>query len=76
MLVFSDFAHNAGIAPLGSGDQSPAARLGMPIYAVGVGASEAIDLAVDLQTDPKMKKAERSNLAVKLRQSGLDGPEP
>jgi hypothetical protein len=47
--------------------------LGVPVYAVGVGATEAIDLAVDLQTDPKMKKAERSNLAVKLRQSGLGG---
>jgi hypothetical protein len=72
-LVFSDFAHNSGLAPLGSGGQSPAARLGMPVYAVGVGASEAIDLAVDLQTDPRMKRAERSNLAVKVRQSGLSG---
>jgi hypothetical protein len=72
-VVISDFAHNSGIAPLGSGPQSPAARLNLPIYAVGVGASEAIDLAVDLQTDPRMKKAERSNLAVKLRQSGLAG---
>ena len=72
VILFSDFAHNSGVAPLGS-PQSPAARLGVPIYAVGVGATEAIDLAVDLQTDPKMKKAERSSILVKLRQSGLEG---
>src|SRR5262245_55399348 len=72
VILFSDFAHNSGVAPLGS-PQSPAARLGVPIYAVGVGATEAVDLAVELQTDPKMKKAERSSILVKLRQSGLDG---
>ena len=73
VVVFSDFAHNSGIPPLGASDQSPAARLGAPIYAVGIGATEAVDLAVDLQTDPKMKKAERSSVLVKLRQSGLVG---
>jgi hypothetical protein len=73
VVMFSDFAHNSGIAPLSSGEQSPAARLGVPIYAVGVGATEAVDLAVDVQTDPKMKKAERSSVLVKLRQSGLAG---
>jgi hypothetical protein len=73
VVLFSDFAHNSGVAPLGAGPQSPAARLGVPVYAVGLGATEAIDLAVDLQTDPKMKKAERSSLLVKLRQSGLEG---
>jgi hypothetical protein len=73
VVMFSDFAHNSGIAPLSAGEQSPAARLGVPIYAVGVGATEAVDLAVDVQTDPKMKKAERSSVLVKLRQSGLAG---
>lgn len=73
VVMFSDFAHNSGIAPLSAGEQSPAARLGVPIYAVGVGATEAVDLAIDVQTDPKMKKAERSSVLVKLRQSGLAG---
>lgn len=73
VVLFSDFAHNSGLAPLGAGPQSPAEKLGVPLYTVGLGATEAIDLAVDLQTDPKMKKAERSSLLVKLRQSGLDG---
>src|SRR5205823_14076323 len=73
VIIFSDFANNSGVPPAGSGPQSPTARLGIPIYTVGVGATEAIDLPVDLQTDPKMKKAERSFLVVKLRQSGLEG---
>ncbi|HEX5103580.1 MAG TPA: hypothetical protein VFV87_07215, partial [Pirellulaceae bacterium] len=73
VVVVSDFAHNSGASPLGTGGQSPVSRLGAPIYAVGVGATEAVDLAVDVQTDPKMKKAERSSVLVKLRQSGLTG---
>jgi hypothetical protein len=72
VVLLSDFAHNAGVPPLGT-SLSPAARLAAPLYTVGVGATEAIDLAVELQTDPKLKKAERSSLMVKLRQSGLAG---
>jgi hypothetical protein len=73
VVLVSDFAHNSGVAPLGTAQQSPIAKLDAPIYAVGVGATEAVDLAIDLQTDPKMKKAERSSVLVKLRQSGLAG---
>jgi hypothetical protein len=73
VMLFSDFVNNAGISALGGGAESPASRLGVPVYAIGVGATEAIDLAIDLQTDPKMKKAERSSVVVKLRQSGLEG---
>jgi hypothetical protein len=72
VIMFSDFAQNSGTAPVGGAQaSSPAAGLGVPVYAVGVGATEATDLAVDLQTDPKMKKAERTSILVKLRQSGL-----
>lgn len=73
VVILSDFATNAGPLPTGSAEQSLAARLGVPVYTVGLGATEAIDLAVDIQTDPRMKKAERSEVMVKLRQSGLDG---
>jgi hypothetical protein len=76
VVMFSDFAQNSGLAPVGGRDgaaNSPAVKLGVPIYAVGLGASEALDLAVDLQTDPKMKRAERTSVLVKLRQSGLQG---
>lgn len=76
VVLFSDFANNSGATPLddrsGRG-MSPAKKLGVPIYTVGVGVTEALDLAVDLQTDPKMKKAERTNIVAKLRHTGLDG---
>ena len=73
VVMFSDFAHNSGVTPVGSQEQSPLTRLGVPVYTVGIGITEAVDLAVDVQTDPKMKKAERSSVLVKLRQSGLTG---
>lgn len=72
VILFSDFDQNSGPTPL-AGPQSPAFRLGVPIYTVGIGATDAIDLAIDLQTDPKMKKAERSNIIVHIRQTGLEG---
>lgn len=72
VVVVSDFAHNAGEAPLGD-SQSPATRIAAPIFSIGVGAADAIDLAATIQTDLKMKKAERTSIQVKLRQLGLDG---
>lgn len=72
VVLISDFANNSGAAPLGGVQgQSPASRLGVPIYTVGVGATETVDLAVDIQTDPKMKRAEKTSVMVKLRQGGL-----
>lgn len=73
VVMVSDFANNSGPPPLGASAQAPATRLGAPLYTVGIGATEALDIAVDLQTDPKMKKAERSTVTVKLRQSGFTG---
>jgi hypothetical protein len=75
VVLFSDFGHNSGAAPLAirnGGEDSLARRLGVPIYTVGLGATESVDLAVDLQTDPKMKKAERTSVLVKLRHTGLE----
>lgn len=74
VVVVSDFANNAGVAPLGSGREdglSPVGRLRAPLYTVGIGATSAVDLAVDLQTDPKMKRQERTTILVPLRQDGL-----
>ncbi len=76
VVLVSDFQHNSGAAPLGQEQRrnaAPALRLGAPLHTVGVGALEAIDLTVDLQTNPKMKRAERTTLYVKLRQTGLEG---
>jgi len=74
VVMFSDFAHNSGVAPLGNRSEenrSPASRVGVPVHTVGIGATETIDLAVDLQTDPKMKRAEKTNIMVKLQHAGL-----
>ncbi len=74
IVLVSDFANNSGSAPLGKRrgrDQSPASKLGVPIYTVGVGATQARDLGIELQTDLRVKRAERSTINVKLVQSGL-----
>jgi hypothetical protein len=68
VVMVSDFDHNSGPAPLAA-----AQRLGVPVYAIGVGPTAVVDLAVDLQAPPVMKKSERSTVVVTLRQSGLTG---
>jgi hypothetical protein len=71
VVVFSDFSHNSGIAPLSDDENSPTSQLDVPFYPVGIGSIEAVDLSVDVQTDPRMKRAERTSVVVKLRQTGL-----
>lgn len=73
VILLSDFAHNSGLSPLTGGADSPLARLGVPVYTVGVGAVETVDLAVDIQVPPTMKKGERDEISVKLRAAGLRG---
>ena len=68
VVAISDFDHNSGASPI-----EAAKRLNVPVFAVGVGATQAVDLAVDLQTSLKMKKAETSNVTVTLRQQELNG---
>ena len=68
IVLFSDFGQNSGPSP-----EEAAARLGVPIYTVGIGPEAVIDLSLNLQAPLLMKKAERSNIAVNLRQSGLEG---
>jgi hypothetical protein len=68
VVMVSDFDNNSGPAPL-----AMAKRLNVPVYTIGVGPTAVVDLAVDLQAPPVMKKSERSTVVVTLRQSGLDG---
>jgi hypothetical protein len=68
VVVVSDFDHNSGPAPL-----DMAKRLGVPVYTIGVGPTAVVDLAIDLQAPPVMKKSERSSIVVTLRQTGLEG---
>lgn len=73
VVLVSDFAHNSGLSPLTGGGDSPLARLGVPLYTVGVGAVETVDLSVDIQVQPTMKKGERDQVVVKLHAAGLRG---
>lgn len=68
IVLFSDFGHNSGAAPL-----EAARRLGVPVHAIGVGATQAVDLGVDLQTPLTMKKAETSTVIASVRQQELTG---
>ena len=68
IAVVSDFDHNSGAGPL-----SAARETGVPIFTIGVGSTNAVDLAVDIQTSLKMKKAESSTVTVTLRQQELEG---
>ena len=44
--MFSDFGNNTGPAPAGTAT-SPVKKLGVPVYAVGVGPQVAVDLATE-----------------------------
>jgi len=68
LVVLSDFNQNAGPSAV-----EAARRLGVPVYPVGFGPVAAVDLAVDLQCPPTMKKDERYPLTATLRQEGLVG---
>jgi len=66
LVIISDFDRNTG-EPAG-----PAAkRLGVKIYTVGVGATEAVDLSVALDPPLLMKKGELETVIVTLRQEDL-----
>jgi hypothetical protein len=68
VVVVSDFDQNAGPPAA-----EAAKKLGVPVYTVGVGPAAAVDVAVDLQAPPLLKKSERAAVVVTLRQTGLDG---
>ncbi len=67
VVVFSDFDQNAGSAPLSS-----AKTLGVPLFTVGIGPLNAVDLSVDLLAPPTMKKSEASTISVTIRQREVE----
>lgn len=73
VVLFSDFAHNSGMSPVAADERSLIRQLGVPVYTVGLGAIETRDVSVELQTELRLKRAERSSLMVKVRQSGATG---
>ncbi|HUT13497.1 MAG TPA: hypothetical protein VMY42_23620 [Thermoguttaceae bacterium] len=62
LIVLSDFNRNTGKKPV-----EAAKRLGAKIYAVGIGATKAVDVSVALDASPIMKKDERESVAVNLQ---------
>jgi len=66
VVVVSDFGQNRGQPAL-----QAAKRLKAPLYTVGVGLTSAIDLAVGLQAPLVLKKGEKADVTVELRQTGL-----
>jgi hypothetical protein len=68
VVMFSDFDQNAGAPAV------PAAgRLGVPLYTIGVGSRNIVDLAVDLAAPLVLKKDEQVNVTIHLSQTGLTG---
>jgi hypothetical protein len=70
VLVFSDFDQNSGPPAVAA-----ARRLGVPVFAVGLGARVATDVAIDLQVPLLFKKAERATLTAMLRSTDALGQE-
>lgn len=70
-IVFSDFNDTSND---GTRDELAATlpSIGIPIHAVGLGATSLTDVAVELRTETKVKLGEPTTITVELRQSGLD----
>jgi len=76
VVLVSDFVQNSGELPLsssGADASSPVGALKVPIYTLGVGIERSRDVAVQLAADPKIRRGEKTELKVSLRQTGLDG---
>ncbi len=67
-IVVSDFDQNAGRDAV-----LAAENLRVPLYTVGVGPREVIDLSAELQSAIVLKKDEDAEVTVVIRQSGLLG---
>lgn len=67
IVVVSDFDQNSGPPAI-----EAAKKLAAPMFTLGVGAEAAVDIAVDLQSPLLLKRAERTNITVLLRQTGLE----
>ena len=68
LIVFSDFNKTSGPDPV-----KVAGQFGAKIYTVGVGATQAIDVAASLETEPCARTKDEVPVTVVLDQKGLDG---
>ena len=68
LVVFSDFNQNAGPPAAAAAKQ-----LSMEIYSVGVGSTEAGDVAVEVTAEPFTHKDEATTVTVVVTQKKMDG---
>ena len=68
VVVLSDFDQNAGRPAI-----SAAQQLGVPLYTIGLGPREVVDLSVDLKAPLDLKADEDVSVTVHVRQTGLTG---
>ena len=68
LIVFSDFNKTTGPDPAKAAQQ-----FGAKIYTVGVGATQAVDLAAKIVAAPFAKTKDEVPITVVLQPSGLDG---
>jgi hypothetical protein len=71
VVIFSDFDQNAG-GPAAGGPTMPAERLGVPIYAVGVGPERARDAKSDVSFAAVMRQGDKRTITVSVEQQGLE----
>ncbi|MEX2185720.1 MAG: hypothetical protein WD875_02955 [Pirellulales bacterium] len=73
VVIFSDFDKNSGGEPAGS-ETTPAERLGVPIYAVGIGPEHARDAKVKVfLATTVMRQGDKRSIAVSVEHEGLAG---
>lgn len=71
VVIFSDFDQNAG-GPAAGGPTMPAERLGVPIYAVGVGPERARDAKAEVSFAAVMRQGDKRTISVSVEQQGLE----
>jgi hypothetical protein len=71
VVIVSDFDQNAG-GPAAGGPTMPAERLGVPIYAVGVGPERARDAKADVSFAAVMRQGDKRTITVSIEQQGLE----
>jgi hypothetical protein len=71
VVLFSDFDENVHSTPA----VQAARQLGAPVYTVGIGATTALDVAVEVMAEPFAHKDERTSVTVVLKHQGLEGQE-
>ena len=73
VVMFSDFAHNAGPSPMAEEVLAAITSLNAPLHTVGVGEPSLVDLSVDLRVQARMKKDEQALLLVTVASTGMAG---